>query len=91
MSTSELTAKVNALRELQAQIEQLTQEAEAIRDAIKGEMYRQDTEELSGPGWKATWKNVVSSRLDTKSLQAELPEIAARFTRKTVTCRFCIR
>lgn len=91
MSTNELTAKVNALRELQAQIEHLTQEAEAIRDAIKGEMYRQDTEELSGPGWKATWKNVTSSRLDTKALQSELPEIAARFTRKTVTCRFCIR
>lgn len=91
MSTNELTAKVTALRELQAQIEQLTQEAESIRDIIKGEMYRQDTETLSGPGWVATWKNVKSSRLDSKALKAAEPALYARYSRETVTCRFCIR
>lgn len=91
MSINELTIKVNTLRELQSQIEQLTAEAEAIRDAIKNEMYQMETEELSGPGWKATWKNVKSSRLDSKALKAAEPALYAKYSKETVTCRFFVR
>ena len=90
MSGKELDRKVINLRELQTAIEQMQAEAEAIKDAIKSEMIEQGVEVLAGNGWKASWKVIESSRLDGKALKAELPDIAARFTVKTRTSRFCV-
>lgn len=90
MSIYELDAKVRDLRELQDQIEQLTAEAEAIKDAIKQKMVDEGTEVLEGNGWKATWHAVTSSRLDTKALKAADPETFARYTRESTVCRFTL-
>ncbi len=38
--------------------------------------------------WKATWKSVTSNRIDTKALRAELPEVAARYTKASESRRF---
>ena len=46
MSTVELTSKIEALREWEAVIEEAQAEAEAIRDSIKQELLKRDTEEL---------------------------------------------
>ena len=83
MSTNELTEKIRTLRELQALIE----EAQA--------------EMLSRPTWailrscgqgntKVTWTPVTSSRLDPAALRAALPEVAARFTRTSMTRHFVV-
>lgn len=50
MSTNELAAKIREYRELQALIEEATQEAEAITDAIKAHMGSQ--EEMRAGGYK---------------------------------------
>lgn len=90
MSIYELDAKVRDLRDLQDQIEQLTAEAEAIKDAIKQKMVDEGTEVLEGNGWKATWHAVTSSRLDTKALKAADPETFARYTKTSTVCRFTL-
>ena len=90
MSIYELDTKVNTLRSLQSQIEALQAEAEAIKDSIKTEMVEQGAEVLTGNGWKASWKVVESSRLDTKALKAQAPEIYNRFTVCTRQSRFCL-
>ena len=46
MSTIEITTKIEALKELEALIEEAKAEAEALRDIIKNEMLEQGTEEL---------------------------------------------
>ncbi len=66
MSTYELDNQVNSLREIQSTIERLTAEAEAIKDSIKAEMVNRGEETLTGNGWKASWKVIESSRLDSK-------------------------
>ena len=88
MSTNELTEKIRTLRELQALIEDAQAEAEDIKDAIKAHMG--DSEELRAGEYKVTWKPVTSSRLDAAALRAALPEVAARFTRTSMTRRFVV-
>jgi predicted phage-related endonuclease len=88
MSTHEIETKIRELRELQALIDEANAEAEAIKDALKAHMG--DSEELRAGEYKITWKNVESSRIDTKALRAAMPDVAAAFTRSTTVRRFCV-
>ena len=88
MSMNELTAKVRELKGLQALIEEAEAEAEALKDQIKAAMG--DSEELRAGDYKVTYKTVKTARFDSKSLKAELPEIAARYTVETEYRRFAI-
>lgn len=88
MNTKEIERKVKDLRELQALIEEAQQEAEGIKDDLKALMG--DTEELRAGEYKVTYKYVKSERLDTTALKVTMPEIAARFTKTTLTRRFCV-
>ena len=88
MSIHEIESKVRELRGLQALIAEATAEAEAIKDAIKASMG--DSEELRAGEYRITWKSVKAARIDTKALQAAMPEVAQAFTRETTARRFCI-
>ena len=90
MSTKDLDTRVSTLKDIQSQIDALTAEAEAIKDELKMEMANRGEEVLVGTGWKASWKVVESSRLDTKALKAAMPDVAARFTVTSRTSRFCL-
>ena len=88
MSTNEMTSKIRELKELQALIEEAEAEAETIKDQIKKAMG--ENEELRAGEYKVTYKTVKASRLDSKSLKADLPEIADRYTVATEYRRFAI-
>ena len=88
MSSNEIESKIRELRQLQQLIEEAQAEAEAIKDAIKAHMG--SSEELRAGEYKITWKHVTSSRLDSKALKAAAPELVERFTKTTVTRRFCV-
>ena len=88
MSTNELEMKLRELRQLQTLIEEATQEAEALKDAIKAHMG--DAEEIRAGEYRVTWKAVKSARIDTSALKKALPEVAERFTLETTTRRFCV-
>ena len=90
MSIKDLDSRVSALKALQQEIENLTAEAEAIKDEIKAEMIDRGEETLTGTGWKASWKVVESSRIDTKALKAAMPDVASRFTVTSKASRFCL-
>lgn len=88
MSITEMNGKVKELRELRRMAEELAAEIEAIQDSIKAEMETQGIDTLTGLDWKATWKSVTSSRIDTTALKKAAPEVAQQFTKTTTTCRF---
>lgn len=75
-----------------AQYTRLQEETAAIIDGLKDElkniMQAKNIEVLQGTEHKASYKAVVSSRIDTSALKKELPEIAAKYTRTTETRRF---
>ena len=90
MSVIELNGKVKELRELRRMAEEIAAEIEALQDTIKAEMTARNTEEISGTDWSITWKSVKSSRLDTTALRKAMPDVAAAFTRESVTRRFVV-
>ena len=90
MSNQDMNSKVKELRELRRMAEELEVEITAIQDALKGEMDAQGTDTLTGTDWKITWKNVTSSRLDSAALKRELPDVAARYMKKTTARRFVL-
>lgn len=79
------------MREL-AQYTRLQEETAAIIDGLKDElkaiMQERNTDILTGTEHKASYKAVVSSRIDTTAIKKEMPEIAAKYTRTTETRRF---
>ena len=90
MSTNELNKAAHDLLAVRAMIEELQAEAEALTDTIKAAMVDRGEEVLSGDGWKASWKNVSSSRFDSKAFKAAHGDLYAEYTRSTTTCRFLI-
>lgn len=75
-----------------AQYTRLQEETATIIDGLKDElkniMRAQNTEVLQGTEHKASYKAVISSRIDTTALKKDAPEIAAKYTRTTKSRRF---
>lgn len=60
-----------------AQIDEITQKCDALKQSIKAELGTCESG-LCGP-YKVTWKTVTNSRLDTKALRKDNPELAAKY------------
>ena len=90
MSMNELNTVARDLLAVRAMIEELQAEAEALTDRIKGAMVEQGREVLEGDGWKASWKNVNSSRFDSKAFKAEHGDLYTAYSKPVTTCRFLI-
>ena len=90
MATNEMIKKIEELQELEAFIEEVKAEAEAIRDSIKEEMVLRDTEEMVAGQYIVRWTSVLSQRLDTTALKKALPELYKSYTKQTASRRFTI-
>lgn len=90
MSRNELIAKIEALTEWEAVIDEAKAEAEAIRDSIKAEMMERDTEELAAGQYIVRWTSVLSNRFDTTAFKKEHSELYKAFTKQTASRRFSI-
>jgi len=90
MSIDTMNAKVKELRELRRMADELTGEIEAIQDEIKAHMTAQNTDTLTGTDWKITWKAVTSTRLDSKALKAEMPDVYGQFCKANTSRRFTV-
>lgn len=90
MSKRDLQSKVHELRELRRFIEELTAEADAITDAIKAQMTTEGVDTLLGDDYKITWREVQSSRFDSKAFKTAMPELYDRFTKPSTTRRFVL-
>lgn len=53
-------------------------------------MTARNVDTLTGDDWKITWKEVTSNRLDGTALKKALPDIAAAFTKASVSRRFTL-
>lgn len=88
MSEKELIEKVRQMREMQRLAEEASAAAEALKSEIKS--FMGEREELCAGDYRITWKSVVSARLDAAALKRELPDVAAMFTKETVSRRFAV-
>lgn len=85
----------NNLDEIMKEVAEYTRMAEEIvatldslKDLLKKHMEENQLETLTGTEHKASYKTVVSSRIDTAALKRNAPEIAEQYTKTTKTKRF---
>ena len=90
MSKNELIAKIEALNEWEALMEEAKTEAEAIRDSIKAEMLEREVEELEAGAYIIRWTSVLSNRFDTTSFKKVYGELYKAYTKQTSSRRFSI-
>ena len=90
MSTIEITSKIEALKELEALIEEAKAEAEALRDDIKTEMLNRNTEELEAGQYIVRWTSVLSQRFDSTAFKKVMPDVYKDFTKQVSSRRFSI-
>ena len=90
MSTIEITSKIEALKELEALIDEAKAEAESLRDEIKQEMLNRDTEELEAGQYIVRWTSVQYKRFDTTAFKKCMPDIYKAYTKQVSSKRFSI-
>ena len=90
MSTTEITSKIEALRDLESLIEEAKAEAEALRDEIKAEMLNRDTEELEAGQYIVRWTSVLTQRFDTTAFKKVMPDVYKAYTKQVSSRRFSI-
>ena len=90
MSTIEITSKIEALKDLEALIEEAKAEAETLRDEIKTEMLNRNTEEMEAGQYIVRWPPVLSQRFDSTAFKKGMPDIYKSFTKQVSSRRFSI-
>ena len=90
MSTIEITTKIEALKDLEALIEEAKAEAETLRDEIKTERLNRNTEELEAGQYIVRWTSVLSQRFDTTGFKKAYGELYKDFTKQIASRRFSI-
>ena len=90
MSTTEITSKIEALQELEALIEEAKAEADSLRDEIKAEMLKRNTEELTAGQFIIRWTSVLSNRFDSTAFKKVMPDVYKAYTKQVASRRFSI-
>lgn len=90
MSASEITTKIEALKELESLIEEAKAEAESIRDEIKAEMLVRGTEDWEIGQHIIRWTSVLSTRFDTTAFKKVMPDVYKAYTKQVSSRRFSI-
>ena len=90
MSTTEITSKIEALKDLESLIEEAKAEAEALRDEIKTEMLNRDIEEMEAGQYIVRWTSVLTQRFDTTAFKKVMPEVYKEYTKQVSSRRFSI-
>ena len=90
MSSMELTTKIEDLKELEAFLEEIKAEAETIRDEIKAEMLKRNTEELEVGQYVIHYTTVLSNRFDTTAFKKLHGELYKAYTKRSTSKRFTI-
>ena len=90
MTNKMIDNRVKKIQALEDQIRELQDQADKLKDELKEEMTERNTEEMQTDKFIVRWKNVISNRLDSKKLKAELPDIYKAFTKTSSSRRFTI-
>ena len=85
MNINEIMAQLAQYQRMQ---DETTAIIDGLKDQIKSYMTDNNIDTLTGDEHKAIYKAVESTRVDTKALKKELPEIADRYTTTISTMRF---
>lgn len=90
MSTIELSAIIEKLKEWEAIQAEAAAEVESLKDQVKAEMNARGVEKLEAGQYIARFTTVLSSRFDTTVFKREHAEMYRQYTKQTTSRRFSI-
>lgn len=83
-----LSALMREIAEYTRMAEEIGATLDSLKDTLKKYMDENGLDSIAGNEHKASYKAVMSSRIDTTALKRDMPEIAAKYTKTTETRRF---
>ena len=86
MSKNEMISMIETMNNYDELASKAKAKADAIREAIKEEMVRQNTEELVAGAYIVRFTNVISNRFDSTTFKRLYADLYKDFT-KPVSCR----
>lgn len=86
----EIVSKIETLKELEALIKEAQEEAEALKEEIKAEMTRRNTEQMKAGRYTIHWTVVHTDRFDSKAFQKSHLDIYNMYVKETISRRFSI-
>ncbi|MCD8366044.1 MAG: hypothetical protein LUC83_09630 [Clostridiales bacterium] len=90
MSSTEITNKVDTLKEWLAILDDTKAQVEALKDEIKREMEARGVEHMEAGTNVIHYTTVTSSRFDTVAFRKANPRIYQQYTKETLSKRFTI-
>lgn len=90
MSVVELENKIKKMQEWEALANEAKAEAESLRDEIKAEMTKLETEEIKAGSFIIRWTSVLSQRFDSTAFKKAMPEAYKTFTKQVSSRRFSV-
>jgi predicted phage-related endonuclease len=85
-----MVSKIEALKELEELIEEAKEEAEKLKDEIKIEMFKRNTDEMTVGKYIVRWTEVLSNRFDSTAFKKVMPELYKAYTKQSASRRFSI-
>lgn len=90
MSKKEMVALIETMNNYDELAAKAKAKADAIREAIKEEMVRLDTEELTAGVYIVRFTNVISNRLDSTTFKRLYADLYKDFTKPVSSRRFTV-
>lgn len=91
MPNENIAVTVRDLRELTRMAAEIEAEIEAAKDALKRHMTEIGTDTIEGSDFRITWQPVTTTRIDSKKLSADFPDIYSAYGITTTTRRFILK
>lgn len=85
-----IVSKIEQLQELEELMMEAKAEAEKLKDEIKAEMHKRNTEEMKVGKYIVRWTEVLSQRFDTTAFKKLFPQVYTDFTKQVASRRFTI-
>ncbi len=82
--------RIRKLQAVEAQMKELEAQAEALRTELKADLEEKGLDELQTTNFVIRWKEIASSRLDSKALKASFPDIYGQFVKQSCCRRFTV-
>ena len=90
MSKNEMISMIEAMNNYDELAAKAKSKADAIREAIKEEMLRQNTEELTAGAYIIRYTSVISNRFDSTTFKRLYADLYKDFTKPVNSRRFSV-
>ena len=87
---TDLNIEVRRYFQLMQEVAQLEEQMKKIKEMLQEQMLDHDTETLEGPGWRATWHSVSSSKFNSTKFKKDHSDLYQEYCTVNVTDRFTL-